>query len=135
MSAIKLEPYIFFKGNCREVMEFYKSIFGGELTLRTYGDVNAASEQTPAEYIMHAALDNGEITIMASDTAQASEKAAKVTLSVGGTDEQKLRTIFDRLSEDVTVTYPLKKEFWGDIFGNLTDKFGVEWMVNITADK
>ncbi len=132
MSNITLNPYIFFKGNCREAMEFYKNIFGGELTVQTYGDVNAVSEQMPAENIMHAALEDGEITLLGSDTAAASPTSAKVTLCLGGSKKDKLTNIFNQLSDEVEVKYPLKKEFWGDTFGSLTDKYGVEWMVNIS---
>ena len=56
---------------------------------------------------------------------------AKYNLSLSGPDEEKLRRWFDLLSEDGEVRSPLKKESWGDIYGNLVDKFGVNWMVNI----
>lgn len=135
MDNITITPYIFFKGNCREAMEFYKDIFGGELTIQTAGEAGAANEEWPAEYVMHASLSGGEIALMASDSPKASEKAAKVSLSLNGSDEAKLRKIFDRLSEDVEVEYPLKKEFWGDIFGGVVDKYGIDWMVNISTSK
>jgi len=133
MDKITLDAYLFFSGNARQAMEFYKSIFGGELTIQTYGEVNAANEDNPVDFVMHAALEGGELKLFASDTAKASPKAAKVSLCLGGSDEPKLRTIFDKLSDSVEVQYPLKKEFWGDTFGSLTDKFGIEWMVNIAA--
>jgi PhnB protein len=135
MSTITINPYLFFAGNCREAMEFYKEIFGGELTVQTYAEVGMNDGPMPADKLMHADLSGGDIKLMGSDTAAASVKAAKVSLSLGGDDEAKLRDIFEKLSEDVTVQYPLKKEFWGDIFGSLTDKFGIEWMVNIAAPK
>ncbi len=131
MNDVTLNPYIFFQGNCREAMEFYKNIFGGELTIQTYEEVPG---DTPAEMkgkIMHAALMGGEVDLMASDTPQASAKAAKVSLSLNGYEADKLTNIFNRLSENVEVQYPLKKEFWGDTFGSVTDQYGVEWMVNI----
>lgn len=133
MSIIETTPYIFFKGQCKEAMEFYQSIFGGELTLQTYADVNAATDETPGAYIMHAGLSGGEITLMASDTALASDVAKKVSLSLNGSNEEKLTTIFNRLCEDVEAQSSLKKEFWGDIFGAVIDKYGVDWMVNISA--
>lgn len=133
MSTISVEPYLFFKGNCREAMEFYKGIFGGEIFLQTYGQVGAATDSTPADYVMHASLKGGEVELMASDTAEASPVAAKVSISLGGEDEDQLRSIFDQLSEGVEVKYPLKKEFWGDIFGSITDKYGIDWLVNISV--
>jgi PhnB protein len=132
MSNITFNPYFFFKGNAREAMEFYKNIFGGELTFQTYGDVGAATDDNPAEYIMHAQLKADDVVIMASDSFKASEKAAKVTMSLSGNEEEKLRGYFDSLSEGIEVEYPLKKEFWGDIFGALCDKYGIEWMVSIS---
>lgn len=134
MSNIETTPYIFFKGNCKEAMEFYKNVFSGELFLQTYGDVNAATEETPADYIMHASLSGGEITLMASDTAMASDVAKKVSLSLNGSDEDKLTSIFNTLCEGGDVQSPLKKEFWGDTFGAVIDKYGVDWMVNISVE-
>lgn len=136
MSNITLDPYQFFKGNCREAMEFYKNIFGGDLTIQTYSESKVpATEVLNDDSVMHAMLDGGHAKIMASDTSQASDKAAKVSLALGGTDEATLTGIFNGLCEDVTPFQPLKKEFWGDIFGSVTDKYGVEWMVNIAVPK
>ena len=134
MSTITLDPYIFFKGNCREAMEFYKGIFGGELSVMTYDQVPGNTQEDMKDKLMHALLD-GDIRIMGSDTEKASEQSAKISLSLGGEDEDKLGKIFDALSEGGEVRSALKKEFWGDTFGSLTDKFGVEWMVNIAAAK
>ncbi|MDB5161180.1 MAG: hypothetical protein JWO96_560 [Candidatus Saccharibacteria bacterium] len=134
---ITLEPYIFFRGQCREAMEFYKGVFGGELEMQTV-------DETPTDFpgkeamkgqIMHASLKGGDINLMASDSQNASPKTAKVELSLGGYDEPKMRKMFDDLAEGGEVKTPLKKEFWGDIFGNLTDKYGVDWMMNIGTKK
>jgi PhnB protein len=131
--AVRESPYIFFRGNCREAMDFYQNVFGGELNVQSYKDVNMPMEGLAEDSLMHASLTGGTVEIMGSDTAQASDKAAKVTISVMGQDEDeaKLRAVFDALSEGIEVKYPLKKEYWGDIFGSLTDKYGVDWMVNI----
>lgn len=134
MNDISLNPYIFFKGNCREAMEFYKDVFGGELILQTYGEVKMG-EEDQKDLIMHATLANESMSLMGSDTEKASDKAAKISLSIGGSDEAALRTIFDKLSDGGDVFSELKKEFWGDIFGTVTDKYGIEWMVNITPSK
>lgn len=133
MRSIVLNPYLFFQGNCQEAMEFYKSIFGGDLTMQTYEGAPIDTPPGMEGKVMHAGLSGGEVDIMASDTTNASPKAAKVCLSLSGDDAEKLTTLFNRLSEDVEVEYPLKKEFWGDTFGSVTDKFGIEWMVNISA--
>lgn len=132
MATVSLDPYIFFRGDCREAMEFYKSIFGGELVIQTYADVKMGDE-SQKDWVMHAMLSGGLVRIMASDTEKASAKAAKISLSLGGAEEAVLRPIFEKLAENGEVFSELKKEFWGDIFGSLTDKYGVEWMVNISA--
>lgn len=134
MTKISLDPYLFFQGNCREAMEFYQGIFGGELVVQTYAEVKMGNE-SQQDWVMHAMLSGGLVKLMASDTEQASAKAAKISLSLGDADEATLRPIFDKLAEGGDVFSELKKEFWGDIFGSLTDKYGVEWMVNIPANQ
>lgn len=137
MSNVRLEPYLFFKGNCREAMEFYKNAFGGELFFQTLGEVpgDVPGKAEHPDYVMHAKLSGGLVTIMGSDSEQASPKAAKIELSLGGSDETQLRKVFDALAEGGTVKTPLEKQFWGDIFGNLTDKFNIDWMANIEVPK
>ncbi len=136
-----LNPYLFFGGNCREAMEFYKNIFGGELMLTTYGegpadahsDPKANSEEMKSK-IMHARL-NGDIVMLASDNPHNSEakNTGQFSLSLEGSDEDRLKGYFDKLSENGTITAPLTKQFWGDTFGMVTDNYGVNWMVNITS--
>ena len=135
MEEVTLDPYIFFTGNCREAMELYKGIFGGKLEVQTYDEVPGNTMEDMSGKIMHSSLRGGAITLLGSDTKKASARAAKISLCLGGSDQAKLSKIFDGLSEGGEVFQPLKKEFWGDTFGSLTDKFGVEWMVNIAAKK
>lgn len=138
MSKIALEPYLFFSGQCREAFEFYKGIFGGEISLMTVGDVPAGvpgMEGMNKDFVMNAELSGGEVTLRGSDSANASPATKKVELCLGGTDEPNLRKIFDGLSAGGTVKAPLEKMFWGDTFGSLTDKYGVDWMMNISSEK
>ena len=135
----KLNPYMHFKDNAREAMEFYKSVFGGELTMSTFKEGMGDSGPT-ADNIMHAMLVIGpEMTIMASDTPPGMEAnpGASVGLSLSGesSDEEKLTEYWNKLSENGTPLVPLAKAPWGDTFGMLTDKFGMEWMVNIAGSK
>jgi PhnB protein len=136
MADINLEPYLFFNGNCREAMEFYKSVFGGEVTYND-ADPDQMGDMPNKDWfkgkIMHASL-RGPVNIMASDSPTASDKAAKVELSLGGTDEKMMRETFDKLAEGGKVKMPLKKEFWGDTYGQILDKYGIEWMMNIGSN-
>ncbi len=135
MSNVTLDAYLFFNGNSREAMEFYKSVFGGELTVKTFGEIPGEKPeemQGMDERVMHATLKGGAINLMSSDSTRKDKFGESfISLSLSGTDEEALRGLFDKLAEGAKVTQPLKKEFWGDIFGGLTDKFGVDWMVNI----
>lgn len=132
MSKVNLEVYLFFKGECREAMEFYKSVFGGELNVTSYKDTPmGAMEGVQEDWLMHASLEGGDVKLMASDTAEASPETKKVSLSLGGTDEPKMRKIFEALSAGGEVRQPLEKAPWGDIFGSLVDKYGVDWMMNV----
>lgn len=139
MANIRLEPYIFFKGNAKEAMEFYKDVFGGELVMQTLGESPKEAlekmkiDESRYGEIMHARLKGFGFNLMASDSQKASPEAKKITLSINGSsaDEAGMRQIFDKLAEGGNVLQPLEKMFWGDIFGSLTDKYGVEWMMNI----
>jgi len=134
MGKVQLNPYIFFKGNCREAMEFYKGVFNGEFSVQTYEDVGQPMKGLVGA-VMHAKLENDDLVLFGSDTLKASDKATKISLCLTGTDEDKLRNIFEGLKVDGDVFQELKKEFWGDTFGSLTDKYGVDWMVNIVGPK
>ena len=133
MAKISVEPYLFFKGNCKQAMEFYQSVFGGELEVSTVGDSPKEVQDMPGMKptdVMHSSL-RGPVNLMGSDSKIASAKAAKVELSLGGTDEAQMKKIFADLSKGGKVRMPLEKQFWGDTFGMLTDKFGIDWMMNI----
>jgi len=137
MADVNLEVYLYFKGNCREAMEFYKNIFGGELHISTVGESPPVPgmPEIDKDWVMHASLEGGDIKLMASDTPKASARAAKVELSLGGTDEAKMNKIFYGLAAGGVVKIPLEKQFWGDIYGSLSDKFGIDWNMNIGQPK
>ncbi len=130
----QLNPYISFKDNAREAMEFYKSVFGGTLTMRTFKEYQASQDPGEDNKVMHAMLDTGNgIMFMASDTPNRMEftPGKNMSMSLSGDDEKTLKGYWDKLSEGATITMPLAKASWGDIFGMLTDKFGINWMVDI----
>lgn len=132
----RLNAYISFKDNARQAMEFYKSVFGGELYVSTFAEFNASQDPNEANKIMHSMLEgkNGHI-LMAADTPAGMEyhPGSRISLSLSGDNEAELRGYWEKLSDGATVTMPLEKAPWGDTFGMLTDKFGVDWMVNISG--
>jgi PhnB protein len=130
----RLNPYLSFKDNAREAMEFYRSVFGGTLDLRTFKDFNASQDPAEDNLVMHSDLetDNG-LRFMASDTPARIEfkPGTNFMMSLSGDNETELRGYFEKLTEGGAVTMPLEKALWGDTFGMLVDKFGVQWLVNI----
>jgi PhnB protein len=132
--ASRLNPYLNFRDNAREAMEFYRDVFGGKLDMNTFGEYGDP-DAPGANGIMHAQLetDNG-FTLMASDAppgTESSQGGGQITISLSGDDEQELRGYWDKLSDGGSVTMPLEKQMWGDVFGMCTDKFGVPWMIDI----
>jgi PhnB protein len=114
-------------------MEFYRSVFGGTLTVNTFGEFGAEAPDV-ADKVMHAQLETGQgYTLMASDLGPGMEHNAgdNITISLSGDDPDDLRRFWDKLSAEGEVTMPLEKQMWGDEFGQLRDKFGVSWMVDI----
>jgi PhnB protein len=132
----RLNPYIGFKDNAREAMEFYHSVFGGQLDLQTFGSMHASEDPSEANKIMHGLLETPSgLVLMASDTPNGMDykPAAGISISLSGSNEAELRSYYDKLSQGGSVTMPLEKAPWGDLFGMFTDQFGIAWMVNITA--
>jgi PhnB protein len=133
--SITLNPYLGFRGNAREAIEFYHSVFGGELTINTFGESHASETPDEDPLVMHAMLVTADLTLMASDTPNRMEytKGDNISVSLSGDDEVKLTQYFTALAEGGTITQPLVKAPWGDSFGMLVDKFGITWLTNIAG--
>jgi PhnB protein len=131
--ASRLNPYISFQDNAREAMEFYKTVFGGTLTMSTFGEYGQAD--TPiANLIMHGQLETDSgFTIMGADTPPGMDfsPGSQITISLSGDDQEELTGYWKKLSDSGTVATPLEKQMWGDVFGQCTDQFGIDWVVNI----
>ncbi len=130
----RLNPYISFQDTAREALEFYHGIFGGTLTAHTFGEYG--DQESPlADKIMHGMLETPSgYTLMASDTPPGMpyNPGSTITISLSGDDSAELGGYFDALADGGTVSVPLEKQMWGDVFGALTDRFGIAWMVNVT---
>jgi PhnB protein len=132
--ASRLNPYLSFDGNAREAGETYRDVFGGELTINTFGDYGAADDESLKDKVMHGQLETpAGFTLMVSDMppGMPHQPGNTITVSLSGDDEAELRGYWDKLSEGGTVSMPLEKQMWGDLFGMCTDRFGTPWMVNI----
>jgi len=130
----RLNPYLSFRDNAREAMEFYRSVLGGTLTISTFAEYHASEDPSEADKVMHAMLETEDgMVLMASDTPNSMEfnRGSAVSLSLSGDDPERLHALWDGLADGATVVMPLGPSPWGDSFGMLTDRFGTAWMVNI----
>jgi PhnB protein len=134
--TMRIEPYLFFPGNAEEALAFYQGIFGGEVVYAMrYGEAPPDHHPTPPEMngkIMHATFTSGQITLMAADSMnqQPGTVAERVALSIALADPEEGRRIFDALAAGGTILAGYEKQFWGATFGMVTDRYGIDWMVN-----
>jgi PhnB protein len=129
----RLNPYITFDGDARRAMEFYERVFGGTLTLNTFGDIGGL-DGPQADKIMHGMLETAAgFTLMGADTPPGGEHKPgnNIAVSLSGDAGDELRGYWKQLSDGGTVSVPLEKQMWGDEFGMCDDRFGITWMVNI----
>ena len=130
-----LNPYLTFDSKTAEAMKFYQSVLGGELKMQTFGESGMPTTPEDKDKIIHADLKNGDLSFMASDGNKEHpvHMGDNISMSISGDDEAKLTEIFTKLAEGGEIGMPLAKQFWGDTFGMLMDKFGIHWMVNISS--
>ncbi|HMI08643.1 MAG TPA: VOC family protein [Flavobacterium sp.] len=135
----RINSYLTFNGNCREAMAFYKSCLGGELILETIGD-SALACKLPSEMkplVMHATLTNGDFVIMATDMVndKGLVKGNSVSMMLDCDSETEVRLLYRKLSDGGEATHPIQDSFWGALFGDLTDKFGNQWLLHFDKNE
>lgn len=131
---MKLEPYLYFNGDCEEAMTAYAKALDGTYTVAMrYDKSNMNVPESYKNKILHSVLTFGESSMMASDYHPDSNLIAgnKINLSIGTKGLEKGRKVFDELSAGGQLTMKLEKQFWGAWFGQFTDRFGINWMFNI----
>lgn len=132
---VLLNPYIGFRDTARQALEFYQSVFGGELVISTFGDFQASEDPAEQDKVMHGMLHGADgIVLMCSDTPNGMDvvPASNISVSLSGDDESLLREYWVKLSGSGEQSLPLERAPWGDYFGMCVDGFGVTWIVNIT---
>jgi PhnB protein len=134
---VSINPYLAFDGTCEKAFELYRSVFGGE-----FDGINRYSEMPPdagvapedADKIMHVSLSSGDgFVLMGSDRPPGQGQTTfgdSVSVMVSPDSAEEGRRIFDALSTGGQVTMPYERQFWGDDYGQLTDRFGINWQVN-----
>ena len=131
----RLNPYFSFTDTAREALEFYKVVFGGKLDMQTFKEYNVSQDPAEDNKIMHGMLeaDNG-ISFMGADTPNGEDVGTNGSVALSGDNEAELKGYFQKLSVGGTVIMPMEKAPWGDHFGMVMDKFGINWMVNIAGN-
>ena len=126
-----LNPYLTFEGNCREAMNTYKAIFGGELDLMTFKDSPMDVDEDHKEKIMHGVLKFGEATLMASDgqKGQKFSQGDATWIMVSLPELDSAEAAFKKLQEGGSIVMDWSKTFWNSMFGMCVDKFGIGWMI------
>jgi len=129
-----INSYLRFNGNCKEAMAFYQNCLGGELNMQKVGESPMAVNmpQQMQDKIMHASLKTDGFTIMASDLCDERGviKGNNVSLLLDCDSEDQIRSVYKKLSVGGKKTHPLEKTFWNALFGDLTDKYSINWMFN-----
>jgi PhnB protein len=134
--TVRLHPYLSVRDDARPAMEFYRSVFGGDLTLSTFGESGMSQDPAEADLVMHSQLEGSNgLVLMGADTPSHMDyqEGARISVSLSGDDESSLRGYWDGLADGGSVTVPLEKAPWGDTFGMLVDRFGIAWLVNIAG--
>jgi len=140
-TTVQLIPYLMYAGNCEEALNFYKSILGGNLEIRSrYDNPNM---NVPADYknkVLHARLGiGGGFTLFGSDNFPGKpthKTSGDVSLSLIFTgDLERAKTAYEKLAEGGKAGLPFAKQFWGDWHGNLVDKYGFNWNINFEEGK
>jgi PhnB protein len=136
-----INPYLNFDGNCEEAMNFYKSAFNAQFMgdIMRYGGTEMPHDKAEANKVMHCTLDIGNGNyLMGSDSPSAYPRPSfgtGVQIAIHPANEDEANKIFNNLAAGGNVTMPLEKTFWGALFGTLTDKFGVQWMINYQIEQ
>src|SRR5690349_2592556 len=132
-----LNPYLNWRSSAREAMEFYRSVFGGELTASTFKEFGMPVDAGEEDLIMHSQLVTPDLTLMGADVPKqmpwTEGSNGSISLSGGPEDEEQLRGFWNGLADGATITAPLEKAPWGDTFGMLVAQHGVNWLVNIAG--
>lgn len=149
MQPLTLSPYLIFDGNAQQAFDFYKSVFGGDFSFQLKASQSPSGSDQPLDpaekdKLMHICLPlPGGQMLQASDLIYSYCKDAPLDFNQGNTQfiairtdsEQDAKAVFSKLSAGATIQVDMQPMFWGDLFGQLTDQFGVQWMISVALKK
>ena len=134
----QLGIYLTFPGNCEEALNFYKESLGGKIeSLQRFGETPQKVSDDYKKKVIHAQFKAEGVEFMASDSMDGKPvtNGSNVSLSIDLNDEKEQGKVFEKLSVGGLVSMPLQETFWGARFGMVTDKFGINWMLNCAKPK
>jgi PhnB protein len=136
--TVKATTHINFKGDARAALEFYRTVFGGELTIITYKDMGNVQQPEEADQVMwgQVAADSG-FAVMAYDvpSGRPYDKGTDPFYeSLRGETVEEVTAVWERLSDGATITQPLGPAQWAPAYGMLTDRFGITWVIDVAVD-
>lgn len=138
-NAVVVSPYLMFNGRCEEALQFYQKAVGAQVPMMMrYKDAPDSAKQPgmlPPGFdnkVMHARMQVGETTIMASDGCDTKQPSYDgVSLSITAPNPSEAARLFNGLADGGKINMPLNKTFFSPAFGMLVDRFGVHWMVYV----
>lgn len=132
--TIKFNPYVVFWGNARDAMQFYQRIFGGTLTLTTYGQLGRKHPEGDHKIVHSVLATELGFTLMGADAPPEIPPATStnVALFISGSDPDTMRGYWKQLSDGGTILDPLAKQDWGNEKGACMDSYGTTWLLEIT---
>jgi PhnB protein len=130
---MKLNAYLHFTGQAAAALDFYQQVFDAKIGLiNRYGEAPFPAPEEYKDHILHARLEFGDNILMLSDAMPGRQPVVgnNMTLALGFESEEETRAIFEKLAEGAQIEMPLEHQFWGALYGQLIDKFGISWMLN-----
>src|SRR5689334_16189242 len=127
-----VNPYITFKGNCRQAIDFYRNALNAEVVFTQTVGESPMSNMGPPENIMHCTMKVGDSIFMLSDDPRpdAAGPGGNISMAIGLDDPGRAKQFFENLAQGGSVIMPIQKTYWAEAFGMLTDQFGIRWMIN-----
>lgn len=133
--------YINFNGNCKQAVEYYAKVFGtADPKIMTFGEAPPGPDTRfpveAKELVMHAMLVINGSTVMFSDTFPGSPFTAgnNISLTIVSKNTEEIKSYYEKLKEDGTVTMELQETFWSKCYGAVTDKFGIPWQLSCESE-
>ena len=132
----QVAPYINFQGRAREAMELYQRVLGGKLELYAAGDNGAPRPAEPGDPIQHARLRGDGFLVIGSDghPSYPATRGNNVAIVLVGREQAAMQAAFERLSEGGQVKMPLTEGPWGGAAAWLTDRFGINWNLDLEPE-